>query len=188
PNITYTQLPNPNQHHFKVKSNPSSRLTRINIHEQQNSTQISISSKLGEQIEAVCCERDSFDPAENFNKAVCWEHVSFDPAKDFERAGCEDQGSTDLAISIDERAGCGDQGSTNLAINEDGLAECWDQGSTDFADQLESNQYLQKEQPDKVKQDESECLRQQNTSRVATQYGTAYPRVSILSRSRLTNR
>ncbi|KAA6391530.1 MAG: hypothetical protein EZS28_012940 [Streblomastix strix] len=99
-----------------------------------------------------------------------------------------DQGSTDLAINIDKRAGCGDQGSTNLAINEDGLAECGDQRSTDFADQLESNQYLQKKQPEKGKQDESECIRQQNTSKIAAQYGTAYPRVSILSRNKLASR
>ncbi|KAA6368104.1 MAG: hypothetical protein EZS28_036367 [Streblomastix strix] len=71
PNITYKQFATPNQHHFTFKSNPSSRLKRINIHEQQNSTQIPISPKLGQQIEAVCWERDSFDPAEDHNKAVC---------------------------------------------------------------------------------------------------------------------
>ncbi|KAA6337379.1 MAG: hypothetical protein EZS28_052792, partial [Streblomastix strix] len=104
-------------------------------------------------------------------RAGCGDQGSTDLA-----AGCGDQGSTDLAINIDKRAGCGDQGSTDLAINEDGLAECGDQGSTDFADQQKSIQYLQKKQPDKRKQDESECARQQNTSKIATQYGTAYPR------------
>ncbi|KAA6385649.1 MAG: hypothetical protein EZS28_018826, partial [Streblomastix strix] len=122
-NTTFT----PNQHHFTAKSNPSSRLKRIDINAQQNSIQQSISSKSGEQIEAVCWERNSFDPAEELNKAVCWEHVSFDPAKDVERAGCGDQGSTDLAV------GCGDQGSTNLAINQDERAGCGDQGSTNLA-------------------------------------------------------
>ncbi|KAA6369594.1 MAG: putative reverse transcriptase [Streblomastix strix] len=178
----------PYLHHFTVKSNPSSRLKRIIIQEQQNSTQQSISSKSGKQIEVVCWQRGSFDPAEVLNRAVCWEHASFDPAQDVERAGCGDQGSTDLAagcgdqgstdlaINIDKRAGCGDQGSTNLAIKEVGLAECGDQGSTDFADQLKSIQYLQKKQPDKRKQDESECARQQDTSKIAAQYGTAYSR------------
>ncbi|KAA6397240.1 MAG: hypothetical protein EZS28_007238 [Streblomastix strix] len=161
----------------------------------QNSTQQPISSKFGEQKEAMCQERNSSDPAEDLNKAVCWEHVSFDPAKVIERVGCGDQGSTDLAagcadqgftdlaINQGETAGCKDQGSTNLAINQDGLAECGVQGSTDFADQLESNQYQQKKQPDEGKQGETESLIQQNTSKLATQYGKAYQKVSILSRS-----
>ncbi|KAA6357732.1 MAG: hypothetical protein EZS28_046741, partial [Streblomastix strix] len=213
-NTTFTL----NQHHFTAKSIPSSRQKRIDFNAHQNSTQEPISSKLGEQIEAVCWERDSFDPAEDLNKAVYWEHVSFDPAKDVERAGCGDQGSTnlaagcadqgftdlatnkdegagcgdqgstDLAINEDERAGCGDQRSTDPVINQDGLAECGDQGSTDFADQLEQNQYQQKKQLDKGKLGETESLRQQNTSKIATQYGISYPRVSMLSRSRPANR
>ncbi|KAA6387214.1 MAG: hypothetical protein EZS28_017257 [Streblomastix strix] len=76
----------PNQYRFTAKSNPSPRLSRTDLNAHQNSTQEPISSKLGEQIEAVCWERNSFDPAEELNKAVCWEHVSFDPAKDVERA------------------------------------------------------------------------------------------------------
>ncbi|KAA6379081.1 MAG: hypothetical protein EZS28_025393 [Streblomastix strix] len=137
-----------------------------------------ISSKLGEQIEAVCCERDSFEPAENFNKAVCWEHVFFDPAKDFERAGCGDQGSTDLAINIDERAGCGDQGSTNLAINEDGIAECWDQGSTDFADQIPLEQQHNMEQliQESLYFPEADQLTDDETiSRISKRVASIYP-------------
>ncbi|KAA6362755.1 MAG: hypothetical protein EZS28_041718, partial [Streblomastix strix] len=119
---------------------------------------------------AVCWEHVSFDPAKDVERARCGDQGSTDLAAECgdqgstdlavndndERAGCGDQGSTDLAINDNVRAGCGDQGSTDLAISQDGLAECGDQGSTDSADQLESNQYQQKKQPDKGKQDETE--------------------------------
>ncbi|KAA6391531.1 MAG: hypothetical protein EZS28_012941 [Streblomastix strix] len=172
----------PNQYHFMAKSNPSSMLNRTYLYAHQNSTQQQISSKSGEQIEAVCWEHNCFDLAEELNKAVCWEHVSFDSEKNVERARC---GIWDPPIL---QAGCEDQGSTDLAISQDGLAECGDQGSTDSADQLECNQYQQKKYRDKRKQDETESLKHQNTSRIATRYGTTYSRVFILSRSRLANR
>ncbi|KAA6359672.1 MAG: hypothetical protein EZS28_044801, partial [Streblomastix strix] len=101
----------------------------------RKSAKLVIDERRGEQIEAEYWERNSFDPAEELNKAVCWEHVPFDSAKDVERArcgdqgfidlavGCRDQGSTYPAINQDERAGCGDQGSINHATNLDGLAD-----------------------------------------------------------------
>ncbi|KAA6393446.1 MAG: hypothetical protein EZS28_011024 [Streblomastix strix] len=100
-------LPTPHTQNLQLQTSIISQSSNI-------TQQRPISPKLGQQIEAVCWESDSFDPAEDDNKTVCWEHVSFDPAKDVERAGCGDQGTTDLAINQDERAGCGDQGSTNV--------------------------------------------------------------------------
>ncbi|KAA6396107.1 MAG: hypothetical protein EZS28_008371 [Streblomastix strix] len=85
-NTTYTKSATSNQHHFTVKGNPSFKLEGMDIYGQQKQKQKPISPKKGQQIEAVCWESDSFDPAEDLNRAVCWEHASFDSAKDVERA------------------------------------------------------------------------------------------------------